>query len=161
MNERARHLIGKLQLEPHPEGGYFREVYRSPDRVQPTDNRSYRSALTVIYFLLPADQHSSLHRVRSDEVWSFIEGDPLELLWTDESFERVEEAVLSVPSVGRQPVAVVPAGYWQAAKSRGAYSLVSCSVGPGFAFEDFELLRNNVQKQRHFEECFPGLTHLL
>src|ERR1044071_8201553 len=83
MHRRARELIGELHLEPHPEGGYFREIFRSAFKVQPLDDRSARSALTTIYFLLLKGQHSRWHRVASDEAWHFYAGDPLELYWIE------------------------------------------------------------------------------
>src|SRR5215510_13188986 len=83
MHKRARDLINELGLQPHPEGGYFREIFRSGQKVQPLDERSERSALTTIYFLLIKGQYGRWHRVASDETWHFYEGDPLELYWID------------------------------------------------------------------------------
>ncbi|MGH9309551.1 MAG: cupin domain-containing protein [Vicinamibacterales bacterium] len=137
---RAAALIEKLALSPHPEGGHFREVDRSPARVQPLDGRAGRSALTTIYFLLAAGEVSRWHRVASDEVWHYYEGDPLELLSADASFDAVVRRMLGPVSDGVEPVHVVRAGDWQAARSTGSYTLVGCSVGPGFEFSDFELL---------------------
>ena len=139
MHRRARELIGELHLEPHPEGGYFREIFRSAFKVQPLDDRSARSALTTIYFLLLKGQHSRWHRVASDEAWHFYEGDPLVVYWIDPQNGVHEEALASGARKGR-PVCVVPAGCWQAAKPRGEFSLVGCTVGPGFDFQDFEMI---------------------
>ena len=139
MHERATELIRDLNLKPHPEGGYFREVFRSEHKVKPWDDRPARSALTAIYFLLLKDQHSRWHRVASDEAWHFHEGDPLVVYWIDGGNGVHEEALASGPPKG-QPLCVVPAGCWQAAKSRGEYSLAGCTVGPGFDFQDFELI---------------------
>lgn len=138
MHQRARDLISELRLQPHPEGGYFREVFRSAHKVKPSDERSARSALTTIYFLLLKGQHSRWHRVASDEAWHFHEGEPLVLYWIDDQ-NGVHEEVLATGAPGSRPVCVVPAGCWQAAKPRGEYSLVGCTVGPGFDFQDFEL----------------------
>jgi len=80
MHERARELISTLEMRPHPEGGYYREVYRSIDRVMPGDGRGERAALTTIYFLLVEGTFSRWHQVDSDEVWHLYEGGPLELL---------------------------------------------------------------------------------
>ena len=80
MHPRADHLIATLDLRPHPEGGFYREVYRSADRVVPADARGNRAALTTIYFLLVEGTFSAWHRVKSDEVWHWYEGEPLELL---------------------------------------------------------------------------------
>ena len=83
MHKRAKDLISELHLQPHPEGGYFREVFRSAHKVQPLDERLARVALTTIYFLLVKGQHRRWHRVASDEAWHFYEGDPLEVYWID------------------------------------------------------------------------------
>jgi predicted cupin superfamily sugar epimerase len=139
MHPRAKNLISELRLEPHPEGGYFREIFRASHQVKPSDERAERSALTTIYFLLLKGQHSRWHRVASDEAWHFYEGDPLVVYWID-SQAGVHEEVLATNSARTQPVCVVPAGCWQAAKPRGEYSLVGCTVGPGFDFQDFEMI---------------------
>jgi predicted cupin superfamily sugar epimerase len=146
MDARAAHLIASLSLTPHPEGGYFREVYRSASRVQTTDGRGERAAVTTIDFLLVEGQVSRWHRVASDEAWHYYEGASLELLTADERFETIERIrVGAVGPVGpvdddRQAVHVVPARRWQAARSLGAYTLVGCTVAPGFDFADFEML---------------------
>ena len=135
-------LIERYQLQPHPEGGWYRELHRSPLAVQRADGEG-RSALTLILFLLPGGAVSRWHRVAAaDESWHFIGGDPLELLQLPPEGGPPECGrlgfALEDPSL--LPVAVVPAGWWQAARSLGAWSLVSCCVGPGFSFADFSLL---------------------
>jgi uncharacterized protein len=139
MHPRAQALIETLQLTPHPEGGFYREVFRSTETVQPSDSRPMRSALTTIYFLLPAGAHSRWHQVLSDEVWHFYEGAPLELLCDDQRW------ILGpvIPGGEQAPVQIVPAGAWQAARSLGEYTLVGCTVGPGFDFADFSLREGN------------------
>lgn len=139
MHPRATELIQELDLAPHPEGGYFREIFRSAQQVQPLDPRPPRSALTTIYFLLISGQHSRWHRVLSDEVWHFYEGDPLDIFWID-SGKVLHRDRLSSGARGAQPTCVVAAGCWQAARPLGAYSLVGCTVGPGFEFADFEMI---------------------
>jgi uncharacterized protein len=139
MHHRANELIRELRLEPHPEGGYFREVFRSTHMVKPLDERPERSALTTIYFLLLKGQHSRWHRVASDEAWHFHEGDPLTVYWIDSADGVHEDVLAGGPGNGR-PLCVVPAGCWQAARPRGDYSLVGCTVGPGFDFQDFEMI---------------------
>lgn len=129
MNERARHLIETLELQPHPEGGWYREVFRSGARVVRERDGASRSALTTIYFLLVEGTFSAWHRVRSDEVWHFYEGDPLELLTRD--------GATRLDATNR--VHVIPANVWQAARPLGAYTLAGCTVAPGFEFEDFEM----------------------
>ncbi|MEM1055639.1 MAG: cupin domain-containing protein [Bacteroidota bacterium] len=140
MPPRAAHLIETLGLAPHPEGGHYREVFRSSAEVDPADGRPARSALTTIYFLLAGGEHSRWHRVASDEVWHLLEGDPLDLLVSTDAFSTVETVRLGSVGEGARPVHVVPAGAWQAARTTGAYSLVGCTVGPGFDFADFELI---------------------
>jgi hypothetical protein len=138
--ERIAELIRTLALKPHPEGGYYREIWRGELGVEPSDGRGGRSALTSIYFLLPADAISRWHRVRSDEVWHHYEGAPLELLLVAPDELRLERLRLGPLSPEQAPVRCVPAAWWQAARSLGAYTLVGCTVGPGFEFSDFELL---------------------
>jgi uncharacterized protein len=156
MDARAAHLISSLQLAPHPEGGHFREVYRSAPRVQPLDERSERPALTTIYFLLAAGEVSRWHGVASDEVWHFYEGHPLELFVADSALDQVARHLLGPVEAGVQPVHVVPAGAWQAARSTGAYTLVGCTVAPGFEFADFRMLHElpgtaGLMRRRHPE----------
>ena len=135
-------LIDHYRLQPHPEGGWYREVHRSSSQVTRSDG-SQRSGLTVILFLLEQGQSSAWHRVEgADESWHFIGGAPLELLLRSEAGEATQVQVLgfNADQPALLPVAVVPAGWWQAARSLGEWSLVSCCVGPGFDFADFELL---------------------
>jgi uncharacterized protein len=124
---RARQLIDTLALEPHPEGGWYRQVFKSEAMVTRHADGASRSALTTIYFLLAAGSVSRPHRVSSDEVWHFYEGDALEL--------TIGEDVVVLDASHR--VRVVPANVWQSARPLGEYALVGCTVGPGFEFEDF------------------------
>lgn len=134
MPTRADELIRDLGLLPHPEGGHYAEVHRSP-------------AVTTIYFLLKAGERSRWHRVRSEEIWHFYEGDPLELLQLTPDGHELERIALG-PSADRQrSVHCVPADYWQAARTKGTFTLVGCTVVPAFRFEDFALL-----------EQFPALA---
>ncbi len=139
--ETSRTLIARHGLQPHPEGGWYREVHRSIEQVSRADG-AQRSALTVILFLLEAGRPSRWHRVRgSDESWHFIAGAPLELQRGPAARGASQSQVLGF-NIARPewvPVAVVPAGWWQTARSLGDWSLVSCCVGPGFDFADFEL----------------------
>ena len=161
MNDRAAHLISTLGLQPHPEGGHFREIFRSTANVQPQDGRGERSALTTIYFLLQAGEQSRLHRVTSDEVWHFYEGDALELLWAGPGYIQVQQVRLGPVSPSMAPVAIVPAGCWQAARSTGAYTLVGCSVGPGFDFADFRMLSDSPVAAQELCEQYAELYPFL
>lgn len=143
-------LIHRFRLEPHPEGGWYRELHRSPELVTRRDGQR-RSGLTTILFLLPQGEISRWHRVgHADESWHHAGGDPLELLSLPPQGGQLRRQCLSAltaqapssPAVEAMPLAVVPAGWWQAARSLGAWSLVSCCVGPGFDFADFTLLRD-------------------
>ena len=137
---RAEHLVQLLGLAPHPEGGWYRELFRSADRVSRADGAS-RDALTTIYFLVATGTHSRWHRVEADEVWHHYEGAPLELLCIDPALESLRVIALGpVDERGARPVHTVPAGWWQAARTTGRYTLVGCTVGPGFDFADFALL---------------------
>lgn len=129
-------MIERLQLEPHPEGGFYKERYRSPLSVQRADG-AQRSAYTLIDFLLPEGVESQWHRVLgADETWHFCAGSPL-LLRRQHHGQAIEELTL-----GAHPLSswqLIPAGCWQAARSTGAWTLVHCTVAPGFSFDDFEL----------------------
>ncbi len=138
----ARALVEALALRPHPEGGWYREEHRSALRVCRADGVQ-RSALTLIWFLLEAPEISRWHRVsQADETWHHAGGDPLELWLLPPAGGVAERRVLGplIPGATALPVAVVPAGWWQAARCLGRWSLVNCCVGPGFDFEDFQLL---------------------
>jgi predicted cupin superfamily sugar epimerase len=145
LDPRAAQLVRTLELAPHPEGGFYREIWRAGHDVAPADGRGDRAALTSIYYLLPAGALSRWHRVRSDEVWHYVEGGPLELLLVPPEATRIERVQLGPLDSRRVPVQTVPAHCWQAARPLGAYTLVSCTVGPGFAFADFELLADRSQ----------------
>jgi uncharacterized protein len=162
MHARAAQLIAALNLVAHPEGGYFGEVYRSAARVRPLDDdRLERPALTTIFFLLAAGDVSRWHRVASDEVWHFYEGDPLELWSAPRGFADVARRLLGPAGDGVQPVHVVRAHDWQAARSTGAYTLVGCTVGPGFDFADFELIEPASAEADAVRRDHPALTRFI
>ena len=126
-----------MPSRPHPEGGHYAELYRSPCRVDVLDRTVQRSAITTIYFLLAAGEFSRWHRVMSDEIWHYHEGDAIELLLFDD--EGLRRTRLGPVAHDTRPTVVVPSGTWQAARSIGAYTLVACTVGPGFEYADFSL----------------------
>jgi predicted cupin superfamily sugar epimerase len=160
MPARARTLLAELGLMPHPEGGFYREIFRSGERVVAERHGAVRSALTVIHFLLPRGSHSAVHRVAADEAWHFIEGDPLELVWVTEadSWQRVRLGALADGAV---PAVVVPAGAWQACWPLGRYALVACDVAPGFQFDDFALLRDDTARCAEVLARHPALARVL
>ena len=159
MHPRATELIHLLAMRPHPEGGHYAEVYRADGRVRPLDRHVERSALTTIYFLLATGEHSRWHCVRSDEAWHWYEGDPLQLLrFDDRGFKRV---LLGPVAAKQRPVAVIPGGSWQAAHSLGAYTLVGCTVAPGFDFEDFALAVDVPEIATRIAAAAPDLAQFI
>jgi predicted cupin superfamily sugar epimerase len=157
--ERATTLISTLALIPHPEGGYYGEVYRSSTAVEPKDGRGSRAAITTIYFLLTADAVSRWHRVTSDEIWHFYEGAPLDLWMMSPINWQLTHHQLGPLNGAQRPVMPVPAGSWQAARSTGSYTLVGCTVGPGFDFRDFTLADEAMSTSLRAKH--PMLTNLL
>jgi predicted cupin superfamily sugar epimerase len=133
----AADIIALLDLSPHPEGGHFRETFR--DRRLVDDERA---ASTAIYFLLAAGEVSRWHRVDAAEIWHWYAGAPLALSLGDMSAPTVTRLGPDLPR-GERPQAIVPAGVWQAAESLGAWTLVGCTVAPGFCFAGFELAPQN------------------
>ena len=145
-------LIQKWDLQPHPEGGWFREMHRSTEQVTRSDGEQ-RNGITAILFLLDAESKSCWHAVHgADEIWIHLQGSPLSLWTLAPDGSEANHHVLSL----HHPLQVAPAGHWQAARSEGQYSLVSCCVGPGFQFEDFEMLRSR-PAQQHPPGALPDL----
>jgi len=161
MNSRIDMLIERLGLEAHPEGGFYREVFRSEANVHPADGRPIRSALTSIYFLLPQGTYSRWHRVASDEIWHYYEGDSLELAWISPDFSGIRRLILGPLNDVSQPVHVVPEGCWQMARPLGSYTLTGCTVGPGFDFADFQLLADHADDSRELSQRFPDAAAFL
>jgi uncharacterized protein len=156
---KARQVIEELQLAPHPEGGWYREVYRSADRVQRGEQS--RSATTAIYFLLEQNQFSRWHVVDADEIWHFYGGAPLELLAYDPTSRQLERHMLSAPTAGFSAIGVIPMGVWQAARSLGEYSLVGCTVSPGFEFSGFRFTVDVPDHRAHFTGAMSQYEALL
>jgi predicted cupin superfamily sugar epimerase len=155
---RAAELIASLGLAPHPEGGWYREVFRSSRRVTPHDGRDSRSALTHIDFLLAAGQASAWHRVRSDEVWQLLEGGPLRLWLMPPTLDEVAAVTLGG---GTPPRHVVAAHWWQAAEPLGAFAYVGATVVPGFEFTDFDFMRAHPVPCAALQRLDPALARLL
>ncbi len=136
-------IVSQLDLQPHPEGGFFKEVYRSaeaiPAEALPADFEGPRNYSTSIYFMLTAQSFSAFHRIRQDEIWHFYLGQPIELHWLTPDGEHHEVRVGSNLSQGEALQVVVPAGAWFAARVLQDFALVGCTVAPGFDFADFEL----------------------
>lgn len=129
----AQEIIRVLELKPHPEGGHYRETFRD----ERGDGK--RAASTAIYFLLAEGEVSHWHRVDAVEIWHWHAGAPLRLSIAPS--DGVSSDIILGPDLaaGARPQGIVPAGYWQSARSLGAWTLVGCTVAPGFQFETFEL----------------------
>jgi len=129
----AADIIARLGLQPHPEGGHYRETFRDPDL-----GANCRPHSTAIYFLLARGERSHWHRIDAVEIWHYYAGSALMLRIADDGGER---SIRLGPDLaaGEQPQAMVPARAWQAAESTGDWTLVGCTVAPGFDFATFEL----------------------
>ncbi|WP_226780777.1 cupin domain-containing protein [Oceaniglobus trochenteri] len=125
-------IIERLNLAPHPEGGWYRQTWEGSETPRPSG--------TCIYFLLKAGETSHWHRVDATEIWHFHAGAPLTLSMAADKTGPAEDHVLGPDlAAGALPQLIVPAGHWQAARSQGDWTLVGCTVSPGFTFEGFEL----------------------
>lgn len=145
MDTAAQRIVHRFGLLPHPEGGYFKEIYRSGLSVQPvsreTRPESTRRAGTLIYFLLAEQQFSAFHRVRgADEIWHLYAGGPLELHVIDHEGRYIPQTLTTDLERG-EPASVVGAGWWQAARLAPGvpWAFCGCTVSPGFEFSDFEM----------------------
>ncbi|WP_424978347.1 cupin domain-containing protein [Leisingera sp. S232] len=127
----ADQIIAHLGLQPHPEGGWYKETWRA-------ENEG-RAAGTCIYFLLTEGEHSHWHRVDAAEIWLYHAGAPLVLSMAATDAGPAQDHLLTPDLTKGAPQLIVPMGHWQAARTTGAYTLVSCTVSPGFQFEGFEL----------------------
>lgn len=139
-------IIEELNLEPHPEGGFFRETYRSELSILPNTLEEYketRNIATVIYFLLKSGQKSAFHRLKTDEFWYYHQGSPLAVYIIHPTGNLQEITLGNDFSSDQTPQLLLPAGTWFAAKCTEpqSFTLISCSVSPGFDFHDFELAK--------------------
>ncbi len=132
----AAEIIAKLDLKPHPEGGHFRETFRDTRII------NGRAASTAILFLLARGERSHWHRIDAVEIWHYYAGSPLKLEIVDGSKEEIIRLGADIRA-GEAPQVTIPARAWQAAESLGDWSLIGCTVAPGFDFETFELAPPN------------------
>jgi len=161
MSARADDLVRTLGLAPHPEGGFYRGLFRSRRMVRTDDGRSERWAATTIFYLLRGEDVNRWHRVASDEIWHWYEGAPLELHLLDPQVTRARTEVVGPVDASSMPVRVVPAACWQAVRCTGDYTLAGCTVAPGFEFSDFRLLRDLPDLAERLRTSFPEfLAHL-
>jgi predicted cupin superfamily sugar epimerase len=158
----AEYWIKNLDLQPHPEGGYFRETYRSVEiiskRALPERFSGDRVFSTCIYYLLDRDQYSAFHAIQQDEVWHFYEGSPLTLYILDPNGTYTSVKLGRDPEAREFLQAIVGAGSWFAAavNDTESYSLVGCTVAPGFDFADFKLA-----DRQQLLELFPDHRDLI
>ena len=145
MKNSINDLISKLDLQPHPEGGFFKESYRSKGEIDKSNlDKGFngkRNYSTCIYFLLTSDNFSAFHRIKQDEIWHFYDGSPINLHIISELGVYNKHAIGINLQKGEIPQFIVPGGSWFAAEvvNQNAYSLFGCTVSPGFSFDDFEL----------------------
>jgi predicted cupin superfamily sugar epimerase len=149
MRPTAQYWIDTLQMTTHVEGGAFKETYRAKDTIPKSALSAAfagdRNFSTAIYFLLQQAQFSALHRISADEVWHFYEGDPLEVIEIKPSGELTIHLLGRNPEAGEVFQCVIEAGSWFGSRvaAKGEYSLVGCTVAPGFDFADFELAKRD------------------
>lgn len=156
----GKEIVRKLGLLAHPEGGFYKETYRSTQSIE-TDRNVFRNISTAIYFLLENDNKSLFHRIQSDELWFFHQGESLEIVY-------IKDGVLNTIILGNSfengevPQAIIPANTWFASgvKNLKGYSLVSCTVAPGFDFADFELAKREdlIQEFPYLKETIQKFT---
>jgi len=154
MMKQSEHMK-PIDLQAHPEGGRFREVFKSAHTVS-TQNGVTRSAVTHIYFSLRSGEVSKFHKVASDEIWNLYQGSELNLYVWDGSGTSPQRIVLSART--NCFCHVVPAGMWQAAAPAEDTVLVGCSVAPGFEFSDFELMHANSQDAKRLFAVAPEMV---
>lgn len=166
MNEKAKYYIDKLKLMQHPEGGYYREIYRSGEYINieslPERYGNKRVFSTSIYFLLEGKQVSKFHRLKSDEVWHFYDGCPLKI-YIINADKNINEITLGKDlSKGNIFQFTVEKNNWFGAEliEKNSFALIGCSVSPGFDFEDFELADRNILLENYpeFKNIIKRLT---
>jgi predicted cupin superfamily sugar epimerase len=143
MNQKAKYYIQKLQLNKHPEGGYYREIYRSGEMISidaPKKNLK-RNVSTSIYFLLEGPQVSKFHRLNSDELWHFYDGSSVRIYVIDEKGKSTEIILGKKTDNGEVFQTVIKKNNWFAAEviNKRSFALIGCTVSPGFDFSDFEI----------------------
>ena len=140
-SKKVLEYVKLLDLKPHPEGGYYKETYRSPDLIEPDGFEAKRNVSTGIYYLLESGSFSAFHRIKSDEMWHFYDGTDLSVYCIDDLGKLIVLKLGHNIKAGEQLQGVVPAGSWFASRVEAAngFALVGCTVAPGFDFRDFEM----------------------
>jgi len=160
MNEKTKYYIQKLELDNHPEGGYYKEIYRAGEMffIDTPKKNFKRNVSTSIYFLLDGAQVSKLHRLKSDELWHFYDGTTVKIYIIDEKGKLTEILLGKKTENGEIFQAVIKKNTWFAAEvvNKRSFALIGCTVSPGFDFSDFELAeRKTLSKQ------FPKLKDFI
>lgn len=156
MEKSSEYWIRSLDLQAHPEGGYFKETYRSPDLIEadalPERYQAERACAAAIYFLLPGDQVSKFHRLQCDELWAYHAGESLTVYLIDLSGELHQMTLGPHLDKGEQAQILLPHHVWFGAKvnKKNAYTLLSCFTAPAFDFDDFELA-----ERQSLIACYP------
>ncbi len=160
MNEKTRYYIDKLDLKKHPEGGYYREIYRSAEvfSIDPPKKNLKRNVSTSIYFLLDGSQISKFHRLKSDELWHFYDGSSIKIYVIDESGKLDEITLGRKTEDGEVFQTVIKKNNWFASEviNKKSFALIGCTVSPGFDFSDFELA-----DREYLLEKFPKYKSLI
>lgn len=162
MHPKAEYYFSQLELKPHPEGGYFKEIYRSDEFIEhialPVRYNGRRSFSTSIFFLLEGKDFSAFHRLKSDEQWHFYDGTSIKIYILDKHSGYNQIILGNDINAGEQLTVVIKRGIWFAAElmDKNSFALVGCSVAPGFEFDDFEI----ASRQKLVEE-FPAHKKLI
>lgn len=158
----AKNIIKKLNLQPHPEGGYYREIYRSVGEISEAslgvDYSGKRNYSTSIYFLLTSDKFSAFHRIKQDEIWHFYDGSPVRIHMISKKGKYSNVVVGRELDNDKVPQYVVKGGDWFVAEvvEDESFSFVGCTVSPGFDFQDFEM-----PSRKELVELFPDLERVI
>lgn len=163
----AQDIINKFNLQPHPEGGYFEETYRSkgeiPNEALSQEYKDSRNYSTAIYFLLTSDQFSAFHKIKQDEIWHFYKGSPIRIHMISAQGVYSNVVVGRDLSVGQVPQYVIKGGVWFAAEvvEKDSFSFVGCTVSPGFDFQDLDMPRREflLGKYPELEEVILKFTN--
>ncbi len=166
MDKKADFWIAHLGLEKHPEGGWFKEVFRSGEILSkkslPVRYTSFRAVSTSIYYLLKGNELSGFHRLRSDGIWHFYSGSPIDVYIISPNGNLTIKTCGPFPEKGNSFQLLVPKGNWFAAKvtDPSSYTLLGCTVAPGFDFEDFELGKREslIDRFPQHAEIIKGFT---
>ena len=163
----AKYWIEKLNLEKHPEGGWFKEIYRSPDIIPvqglSNDFNDSRNCSTSIYYLLEGEDFSSFHRIHSDEIWHYYAGGSAVEIISIEQGKLNNQLLGNDPDKNQQLQIVIPKNTWFAAQlvNKNSYALMGCTVAPGFHFDDFEMANEKLLEEfPHLETQIKNLIRI-